>query len=120
MPSDLQTLALRAVRETAPDLHIAHYVKCLRDLDGGTRSLPEYREAIEWAQARPIAATLPLGSIIAGADATFTKRVNPGEPSMPWFGGPDTVHVNEYSNEEIDDMVRRGEVTVLRVGDGTS
>ena len=87
----------------------------------GSGAIPEWLAPITDHRVRGLvvnAADLPLGSIVAGMDAVFIKRNNPSEPTMPWYGGPDGTYMNEYSSAEIDDMVQRGDASVLRVGSG--
>ncbi|MGI5247527.1 hypothetical protein [Dactylosporangium sp. CA-139066] len=63
------------------------------------------------------AADLPIGSVAAGIDCVFLKRSDPfGD--QPWFGTVDITRVDKYSDQDIDDMLRQGGITILRVGDG--
>ncbi|GAA0719223.1 hypothetical protein Drose_05560 [Dactylosporangium roseum] len=76
--------------------------------------------AVDWAMARPPAASLPLRSVIATDFAVFLKSGVTSEPSMPWVGTTDVMYVNLYDDAEVDDLIRSGRATILRVGGGAS
>lgn len=118
----IRTAALAAVAEVGTSwtggAKVIQAMKLVRDRT--ECDLQAAKLAVEWAIERPPAADLPLGSIAAGTDSVFLKRDNRAEPTMPWSGTADGIYVNDYSDEEIDDMVQRGEVTILRVGNGAS
>lgn len=64
------------------------------------------------------AAKLPVNSIVATAADAYIKQQGREALPEPWsVTGVSGWH---YSNDEIGAMVRSGDATVLRVGDGAS
>lgn len=74
-------------------------------------------EAVNWAVERPPAATLPVGSVVAAVGGAFFKEENSTNVAAPWGA----THVNAAIHDDhIDELVRSGRATILRVGSGAS
>ena len=111
----LNSLALQVVADAPADIRddkIA-LIKELRQRDGQLRKLREYLDAIDWALTCPAAADLPEGSIVATLRAAVFKNGAQG----PW-SSTGTLFRN-WSDDEVDQMLRNGLATVLRVGYGS-
>ena len=110
--SQIRTAALAAAAKMAPDESIIYAVKEVRN--GTGCELREAIEAVRWAQARPAAATLPVGSIVATTMDVWIKREHPTEP---WV----VTGVSSwcYIDADISEMVRVDVATILRVGNGS-
>lgn len=62
----------------------------------------------------PLAAELPVRSIVATADSVYFKvGGNPG-----WAGLTGGKHLTRVGNADVDDLLRDWHATVLRVGGG--
>jgi hypothetical protein len=110
--NQIRTAALAAVAKMAPDEAIVYAAKAIKDETGC--DLRTAVEAIRWAQARPDAATLPVGSIVATTMDVWIKREHPTEPwvvtgASGW----------RYTDADISEMVRADVATILRIGDGS-
>jgi hypothetical protein len=73
---------------------------------------------VKWAIDRPPAATLPVNSIVATAADAYIKQQGREDSGQPWaVTGVAGWH---YSDDEIDEILRADEASIVRVGDGAS
>lgn len=71
--------------------------------------------AVEWAMARPPAASLPSESVVTTVGGAFFKEEDSSDSGYPWAA----THVNrQISDADIDELLRADRATVLRVGTG--
>lgn len=117
--NDIRTVALAAVAEVNATHEeqgtVIRATKIVRDKVGC--DLRTAIEAVKWAIDRPAAATLPVGSVVATIGGAFFKEENSDEVFSPWAAS----HVNgPIGDWHIDELVRDGRATILRVGTGAS
>ncbi len=116
MPTDLQTLALRAVADNPDIQSIPLLTAKVREADGRSADLRDYIAAVKWALEHPSAANLPAGSVVATIGGAFFKEEDSAETQHPWGAS----HVNRATSDaDIDELIRDGRGTILRVGTGS-
>jgi hypothetical protein len=116
---EIRTAALTAVAEVSATHDeqgsVIRATKIVRDKTGCR--LHDAVNAVKWAIDRPPAATLPVGSVVATIGGAFFKEEDSAEAFSPWAAS----HVSgPIHDEHIDELVRGGRATVLRIGTGAS
>jgi hypothetical protein len=112
----IHTAALAAVAELGEAWHGAaktlQATKLVRDRTGA--DLRTAVEAVKWAIERPPAESLPFGTIIAGTfAAAWVKEEESSVAERPWTA----THIpGAISDVEVDEVLREGKATILRVG----
>lgn len=118
--TDLHAQALQAVADADPNAPAGRKLDAIRILRNATRgngarhTLRDLKEAVEWALARPGAASLPVGSVVATSGRALVKAGAPDDPEYPWRWGDALT----ATNEQIDALIHGGYADVLRVGSG--
>lgn len=112
----LQRVALQAVATVAVeypgDRGLIRATKIVYDQEGC--GLLAARDAVRWALANPLVASLPAGSVVATDDDVWIRSQHTGPDTHPWLG-----RSYDTTNEAIGNMLQSGEATILRIGGGS-
>lgn len=115
---EIRTVALAAVAEVSATHDeqgsVIRATKIVRDKTGCR--LHDAVDAVKWAIDHPPADSLPVNSIVATPADAYIKQQGRERSPEPWSVTGDSGW--HYSDDEITDMIQRGEATVLRTGTG--
>lgn len=115
MVTELQLAALTVYDEECAAHgpgRIIQAVKALRDR-GGAVALKDAVDAVRWAADRPLASSLPMGTVVADDRRAYIKTGDP-HPHYGWQGTGETF----ADDAKIDSLLREYGGQILRVGLG--